>query len=126
MAEQRPAWRIREDLRRRATEIIQGRAAFERDVRPATKPLPKVEVDPHDLLAALDERDVVARTLREFAEQTRGPSTDLRHAGTCLSIALDADERAEAIEGALVQPQPGYPFGLLAAYPTSERGERDG
>lgn len=50
-----PTWQLREELVRRAKELIEGRARFERDVRPATKPLPKIEVDPRDLLRLLGE-----------------------------------------------------------------------
>lgn len=50
-----PVWQLRRDLIRRAHEIIEGRARFERYVRPATKPLRKIEVDPHDLLRLLGQ-----------------------------------------------------------------------
>lgn len=50
-----PVWQLRRDLIRRAHEIIEGRENFERHVRPSTKPLPKIEIDPHDLLKILDE-----------------------------------------------------------------------
>lgn len=51
----KPTWRIREELARRAEEIIDGRARFEREVRRATKPLQPVEVDAHELLQLLNE-----------------------------------------------------------------------
>jgi hypothetical protein len=53
-----PAWRLREELVAHARELIEGRARFERDVRPATKPLPKILIDPHDLLRVLGEEEV--------------------------------------------------------------------
>jgi hypothetical protein len=48
----------REQLRREAEEIIRGRELFERDQlggRKSLKPLPKVQIDPYDLLLLLDE-----------------------------------------------------------------------
>lgn len=51
-----PLWRLREELKRQAEEIINGRARFEQHAgRTSTKPLPKVEVDAHNLLRLLRE-----------------------------------------------------------------------
>lgn len=55
MADEVPTWFLRKELIRRAEEIIRGRADFVKHVRPSTKPLPKIEVDPHDLLRLLRE-----------------------------------------------------------------------
>lgn len=48
-----PLWQVRQEMRRQAQEKINGRANWERERGPSTKPLPKVEVDPHDLLRVL-------------------------------------------------------------------------
>lgn len=41
-----------------------------------------------------------AEALREFSDRTMRASEELRDAATCLSIALDADHRADEIERA--------------------------
>jgi len=65
-----PVWRLREGLRRRANEIIRGRAGFEQHVgRPSEKPLPSVDVDPRDLLRLLDALDECEHFKEQYHEE---------------------------------------------------------
>lgn len=53
-----PTWRLRETLRRTATERIEGRKSFERHVgRVSTKPLTRIDLDPREVLQLLDALD---------------------------------------------------------------------
>lgn len=45
----------RTELRRKAEEIIEGRRSFEEHIRKSDKPLRKIELDPYEVLALLDE-----------------------------------------------------------------------
>jgi hypothetical protein len=66
-----PTWRLREELRRTATQSIEGRRNFEQHVgRASTKPLTKVHLDPREVLQLLDaldaaETEVARLTTRE-------------------------------------------------------------
>ena len=53
---------LRDRLRRQAREAIDGRANFEATYWKSTKPLRRIELDPHDLLTLLDYDDVPVRT----------------------------------------------------------------
>lgn len=51
-----PTWRLREELRRKAESSIEGRESFERHVgRLSTKPLPTIELSPHEILQLLND-----------------------------------------------------------------------
>lgn len=69
MDEQRvPTWRLREELRRRANEIVEGRASFERHTgRLSTKPLQRIDLDPREVLQLLDALDEAERRPPEEA-----------------------------------------------------------
>ena len=65
-----PTWRLREDLRRTATQRIEGRKNFEQHVRASTKPLSTIDLDPREVLQLLDaldaaEAEVARLTTRE-------------------------------------------------------------
>lgn len=58
---------LRRELRRKATEIIEGRYAFEQHFgRESAKPLRKIELDPREVLQLLDEIDSLENECEEL------------------------------------------------------------
>jgi hypothetical protein len=75
-----PTWRLREELRRTANEIIEGRANFERHFgRVSTKPLKQMTLDPTEVLQLLDAVDPLAflHELQADKKTQNGFNTDL-------------------------------------------------
>lgn len=65
-----PTWRLRENLRRTATERIEGRRNFEQHVgRTSTKPLTKVDLDPREVLQLLDALDAAEAEVARLSKQ---------------------------------------------------------
>lgn len=64
-----PTWRLRERLRRTATEHIEGRKNFERHTgRVSTKPLKRIDLDPREVLRLLDALDAAEAALAATQE----------------------------------------------------------
>ena len=87
-----PTWRLREELRRQAREIVQGRADFERHTgRLSAKPLRRVDADPRELLQLLDALDEAERLKEEYHEQWTLAQRELEAANERLLHARRAD-----------------------------------
>lgn len=90
MTETVPTWRLREELRREAEEHIRGREAFERHVgRLSDKPLPKIQLDPREVLQLLD--DARAQRVADLWHANNGwiPGADRERLQSILDIHLD-------------------------------------
>ena len=88
-----PTWRLREELRRKAEEVIEGRTAFENHAgRMSTKPLQRIELDPREVLQLLDDSDnIVGQRVAQLWHECNGwiPGGERERLQELIDIPLD-------------------------------------